>query len=159
MRRLLTLVALLVLMERAQAVEFEKLGAALTASLGTKQAFQKKLGAETAYYAKGADGKATKFAFVQKRTYPPNCTHTWVVGADAKTAKITGIRVVEMSCHHAHPTKASSFLDQFKGKGPADASTLKGKVNTIAKATGSSELAADAVKVSIETAAKLKGQI
>jgi hypothetical protein len=55
-----------------------------------------------------------------------------------------------MSCPHAYPTREQSFLSQFIGKGPKDAPTLKKKVDTVAKATGSSDLTTDAVVRSIE---------
>ena len=98
-------------------------------------------------------------AFIQKGIYEPNCTHTWAIGIDPKTGKVTQVRVIEMSCPHAFPTKADSFLDQFKGKGPADAATLDSSIATIAKATGSCKLATDAVKRSIVDFNQVKGQI
>lgn len=154
---------LLALIERAQAAEFEPLGKAVAGVLGTTKAFKKsiKIGgkARDVFYSKGSNGKAAKFAFVEEGVYEPNCTHTWVVGVDAKTAKVLSVRVVEMSCPHAYPTKAANFLDQYKGKGPADAAKLSEKVITIAKATGSSNLTTDAVKRSITAANKIKGKL
>jgi len=147
----------------AFATEFESLGQAVAASLGTKKAFKKSFAFENkpldVFYSKDASGNPTKYAFVQKGIYEPNCTHTWVVGVDATTGKVNGVRVVEMSCPHAYPTKTESFLGQFVGKGPADAAKLKGEVTPIAKATGSANLAIDAVRKSIVAASKLKGKI
>ena len=147
----------------AYATEFEPLGQAVAASLGTKKAFKKSFAFEgkplDVFYAKDGAGKATKFAFVQKGVYDPNCTHTWIVGVDAGTGKVNGVRVVEMSCPHAYPTKTESFLGQFKGKGLADAKKLKGDVTPIAKATGSANLAIEAVRKSIVAASKLKGKL
>jgi hypothetical protein len=78
---------------------------------------------------------------------------------DPSTQKIQQIRVVEMSCPHAHPARAHSFLDQFTGKGPADLKKLDQSISTIAKATGSCELTIDAVKTSIQVAQSLKGKL
>jgi hypothetical protein len=143
--------------------EFESLGQAVAASLGTKKAFKKSFAFEKkpleVFYSKDASGNPTKYAFVQKGVYEPNCTHTWIVGVDAATGKVNGVRVVEMSCPHAYPTKTESFLGQFVGKGLADASKLKSEVTPIAKATGSANLAIDAVRKSIIAASKLKGKI
>ncbi|GEM_PF-1093391 len=147
----------------AFATEFEPLGAAVANSLGTKTAFKKSFAFEgkplDVFYAKDAAGKATKYAFVQKGIYAPNCTHTWIVGVDAATGNVSGVRVVEMSCPHAYPTKTESFLGQFKGKGLADAAKLKSDITPIAKATGSANLAIDAVRKSLVAASKLKGKI
>jgi hypothetical protein len=131
-------------------------------ALGTAKAFQMKVSlkgkATTVYYAKNADGKPSRFAVIQKGLYEPNCTHTWVVGLNAK-AEVDQIRVIEMSCSHAFPTNEPAFLDQYKGKGPAEAASLKGKIHTIAKATGSSDLTTDAVVTSITVVEKLKGKL
>ena len=80
------------------------------------------------------------------------------MGVD-KEGKVTEVRAQEMQCPHAFPAKAASFLDQYKGLGPADVESLKGKVNTIAKATGSCDLATDAVKASITKFQEIKGQL
>lgn len=147
----------------AYATEFEPLGQAVAASLGTKKAFKKSFAFEKkpldVFYAKDGAGKATKLAFVQKGVYEPNCTHTWIVGVDASSGKVSGVRVVEMSCPHAYPTKTESFLGQFKGKTFADASKLKNDITPIAKATGSANLAIEAVRKSLVAASKLKGKI
>ncbi len=159
LKRSAAIVALFVYAQHAGAVEFEKMGSAVAKALKVKKAKKAatKVGGKdiTAYYAEGADGKPTRFAVVQNGIYPPNCTHTWVVALDTN-AKVDDIRVVEMSCTHAYPTKEQSFLSQFKGKGPVDAKSLKSSVQTIAKATGSSELTADAVVSSIQAVGNLK---
>lgn len=151
--------ALLFLIEQAQAVQFEPKGKAIAEVLGTKQAFSKKVGGDTVFYAKGSDGKATKLAFVQEGLYKPNCTHTWIVGVDVASGSVTEVKPVEMSCPHAFPTKEESFLGQFKGKAVADADKLDKQIDVVAKATGSSKLAIDAVKKSLKEAKELKGQI
>lgn len=145
------------------ATEFEKLGDAIAKSLGTKQVFKSSVavGKETVtvFYSKNASGKAEKMAVLQNGLYEPNCTHTWIVGVDAKTSVIDSIRVVEMSCPHAFPTRESSFLDQYKGKGPKDAAKLTSTIHTVAKATGSSVLTTTAVIKSIQAADLIKGKI
>jgi hypothetical protein len=144
----------------AQAQEFQSLGNAIKTILGNagKGAFKKNLGpGQDVYYSKNARGKAARLAFVETGIYKPNCTHTWVVGIDPSTDKVTGIEVVEMSCPHAFPTKEKSFLDQYVGKGPAEARTLIKQIDTIAKATGSCNLTTDAVVRSITSASKVKG--
>ena len=160
---LLSLIGLLSQAREALAVEFEQLGKAVAGVLGTTKAFKKTIpsgkGKVDVFYDKGADGKATKFAFIEKGIYEPNCTHTWVIGVDAKTNKVGEIRVVEFSCQHAYPTRAGSYLDQYKGKGPADVKKLDSDVMVIAKATGSSKLTTDAVKRSIVNAQRLKGKL
>jgi hypothetical protein len=150
--------ALTLVLEGAWAQEFEKLGTALAKALNSKTVFQTTQGPK-AYYTKDATGKAMRVAFIQKRVYQPNCTHTWVISLDAEKTFIKDIRVVEMSCPHAFPAREASFLGQFKGKGVADIKTLKDNVHTIAKATGSSELTADAVVESIKAAVITKGKI
>ncbi|MGE0616351.1 MAG: hypothetical protein AB7P04_11990 [Bacteriovoracia bacterium] len=133
---------------RADASEFEKKSTALMKVLGTKQAFPVP-GAKDAFYSKDAKGKVKAYGVVESGIYPPNCTHTWVIGMDAG-ARVKDIRVLEMSCPHAFPAKQASFLAQYKGKGPADYEKLKGSVETIAKATGSCDLTTDAVKRAIK---------
>lgn len=154
--------ALLLSVIRTHATQFEPLGNAIAKALKTKKVFQKKVkvGKEnvTVYFSKKRNGKARRYAVVREGVYPPNCTHTWVFGLDAARAKIEQVRVVEMSCPHAFPTKKSSFLDQFKGKGPAHLKKLEKSVVTVAKATGSSELTRDAAIVAIQAAKKLKGR-
>lgn len=146
----------------AGAVEIEPLGKALTTILGTPKVSKKVIkvaGKDVAVFlAKGADGKIKKAAFVEKGIYEPDCTHTWAVGIDADSSSVSEVRVVEMKCPHAFPTKASSFLEQFKGKGPADVEKLVEGVDVVAKATGSSKLAAEAVKRSIQAFEVAKSQ-
>jgi thiamine biosynthesis lipoprotein len=148
--------------ESARAVVIEPLGKAVANLLGTTKAMTKTLqspsGAVTVYYAVGSDGKANKVVFIQKGLYKPDCTHTWAVGMNPATGKVAEVRVVEMACPHAYPTKSASFLDQYKGKGPADVATLDSDIHTVAKATGTSVLATEAVKNSITTLAQNKGQ-
>jgi hypothetical protein len=151
--------SLVFLLEQAQAVQFEPKGKAVADVLGTKQAFQKKVGDTSVFYAKGSDGKATKLAIEQHGTYEPNCTHTWIVGVDVASGSVTEVKPVEMSCPHAFPTKEESFLGQFKGKAVADADKLDKQIDVVAKATGSSKLAITAVKKSLKVAAEVKGQI
>jgi thiamine biosynthesis lipoprotein len=153
-----TTVSLWALLEQAHAVEIEPMGKALLAVLGTPKAFKKTVGDVSYYYSKNAAGKTDKVVFIQKNVWQKSCSHTWVVGVN-KDGKITQIRAQEMQCPHAFPAKAASYLDQYKGKGPADLAKLSGEVTTIAKATGSCELATDAVKQSITTYQKIKGQL
>lgn len=159
----ISMVAFFVEAKEAVAVEFEQLGKAVAGVLGTTKAFKKTIPSGKTkvdvFYSKDAAGKANKYAFIEKGIYEPNCTHTWVIGVDAATNKVDSIRVVEFSCQHAYPTRAASFLDQYKGKGPADAKKLDSDVMNIAKATGSCMLTTDAVKRSITNAQRLKGKI
>jgi hypothetical protein len=160
--KFILILSLVFYVARARATEFEKLGDSIGKSLGTKQVFQTKatVGSETIslFYSKDGSGKANKFAALQKGIYEPNCTHTWIIGLD-KSAKIDSIRVVEMSCPHAFPTREDSYLDQYKGKGPKDLATLKGQIHTVAKATGSCNLTTDAVIKSIKAVASVKGTL
>lgn len=162
-RVFVTLLGLFSQAREVLAIEFEQLGKAVAGALGTTKAFKKTIpsgkGKVDVFYDKGAGGKATKYAFIEKGIYEPNCTHTWVIGIDAKTQKVDQVRVVEFSCQHAYPTRSASYLDQYKGKGPADVKKLDSDVITIAKATGSSRLTTDAVKRSIQNAVRLKGKL
>lgn len=159
----LPLIPILALIRQTEATEFEPLGKSVAAALGTTKAFKKTMavGKEKVdvFYSKDAKGKADKLAIVQKGIYEPNCTHTWVVGMDAKKAVVEQVRVVEMSCPHAFPTKSDGFLGQYKGKGAADVAKLSSDVTPIAKATGTSNLTTDAVKKSIRVAGSLKGKL
>lgn len=161
---ILPALSLVFTIECTQAAEFESLGKAVAGALGTTKAFKKSVKsvggkAVDVFYSKAPSGAPLNYAFVEKGVYEPNCTHTWVIGIDAKTSKVSQIRVVEMSCPHAYPTKAGNFLDQFKGKGPADVAKLDSQIIPIAKATGSCNLTTAAVKRSIVTASKLAGKI
>ncbi len=139
-----TTAALLVLSSRqAVGVEIEAKGKALKALLGTPQVKRKQVKIGPAEREVFYTADKSRIAVVESGLYPPNCTHTWAIGI-AKD-KISEIRVLEMSCPHAFPTKAASFLDQYRGKGPAQAAKLKGDIHTIAKATGSADLLTDAV--------------
>ena len=144
----------------ALAVEFEPLNQAISKSLGTTKAFKKEIKIDgedvTTYYSKSADDKPSKFAVIQKGIYAPSCTHTWVVGLDAKKGTVDQIRVVEMSCQHAFPAKAPEYLAQYTGKGFADLEKLDSQVAPIAKATGSCLLTTKAVKKSIRLAREFK---
>ena len=146
-------------MEQAKAVEIEPMGKAIMAVLGTPKAQKKVDGTTTIFYAKDANGHVTTAAFIQSGIYEPNCGHKWVVGIDGKTGRVTQVRPIEMACPHAFPTKAASFLDQYKGKGPADVAKLSSQVATIAKATGSCNLTTDAVKKSITTYQQVKSTL
>ncbi len=150
---------LLVHLDRATAMEFEKMGTAVACALKVTKASKASTVVDgkpvNAFYAKNGAGKAARFAVVQQRVYPPNCSHTWVIGLDA-SGKVDDIHVVELGCTHAYPTKEKSFLQQFNGKCLADVKSLKGSVQTVAKATGSSELAADAVVTAITAVGQLK---
>ena len=148
---------------QALAVEIEPLGKALSTILGSTKVSKKNVTVDGkpvgVFLAKDAAGKVSRAAFVEKGVYEPDCTHTWAVGIDPENGSVTEVRMVEMKCPHAFPTKAGSFLDQFKGKGPADAEKLVENTDVIAKATGSSKLAAEAVKRSIEAFKVAKGQL
>jgi thiamine biosynthesis lipoprotein len=152
--------------ETSRAATIEPLGKAVAALLGTTKAVSKTLkGGDadgkdaTVFYTKGNNGAADKVVFIQHGLYKPDCTHTWAIGMNASKGTVSEVRVIEMACPHAFPTKSASFLDQYKGKGPADVATLDNDVHTIAKATGTSILATEAVKRSITTLAKYKGQL
>ena len=152
---------LMIQIETASAVEIEKKGKALSTVLGSTKVSQTKVNIDgkdiPVFYTKGSDGKAERLAFVQEGLYPPNCSHTWVVGVEK--GKVTQVRVVEMECPHAFPTKEVSFLSQFEGKAIKDGANLDKDIKNIAKATGSCKLAIDAVKRSLKGAEKLAGQI
>ena len=110
------------------------------------------------FYVKDA-GRVKRAAFIEKGLYEPNCTHTWAVGIDGATGKVSDVRVIEMYCQHAFPTKGEAFLSQFKGKGKAEASALPKSIDTIAKATGSCLLAAEAVGRALINYDTVKGQL
>ena len=151
--KLLTGSLLLLQLQAVQATEFESLKTALTKALGTSKAFQQKVGKDTVYYSKGADGSPKNLAVVKKALYKPDCTHTWVIGLSTADQTVQQIRVVEMKCPHAFPTNKAFFLDQYKGKGPGDVAKLKDSVTTVAKATATSNFTTDAVVEAINDAA------
>jgi thiamine biosynthesis lipoprotein len=145
-------------LEQAHAVDLVPLGTALQTVLGTKSAFKKPLGETTVFYSKDKAGRADRVAFIEKNIWQKSCTHTWIVGI-GRDGRVTQVVAQEQQCPHAKPSAADSFLDQYKGKGPADVAKLKGDVSTIAKATGSCELATDAVSQAITTYQKIKGKM
>jgi hypothetical protein len=153
-KQILIVASALIAIDSAQAVQFEPVGKALAALLGTTKPFTKKVqqGSKetTAYYTKNKSGMVDKIALIENGVYPPNCTHTWAIALDAQKAEVKSIRVIEMSCQHAFPTRSASFLNQYVGKGPAQLTKLEGDIHTIAKATGSSDLLTAAVKHSIQ---------
>jgi NifU-like protein involved in Fe-S cluster formation len=147
----------------AMAVEIEPLGKAVGAILHTTKAFSRTVPYDgkklSFYYSKTGDGKIDQAVFIEHGLYEPDCTHTWAIGMDPRSRKVTEVRVIEMACPHAFPTKSAAFLEQFKGKGPADVATLDSQVTTIAKATGSSKLAVAAVKRTIVAFDKIHGSL
>ena len=155
-------VYLLLSFEQASAVEIEPLKSALLALLKTPKVFKKQIrgvsGPVDVFYSKDGRGSADKMAFIEHGIYEPNCTHTWAIGVDKKTGKISQVRVLEYSCPHAAPINSSSFLDQYKGKAPVDVKKLDAKVTTIAKATGSCRLTTDAVKRTLKNFYNYRGQ-
>ena len=151
-------------MESVQAVQLEPQNQAIIALLGTKSAVKKQFPSVDGkqaemYYSKGAGGKPNAVVFIEHGVYEPNCTHTWAVGLNPASGAITHVHLIEASCPHAFPTKTSSFLDQYEGKGPADVGSLDGSVTTVAKATGTSKLCTEAVKRAIQDYSKIKGKI
>lgn len=157
----LALFALVSNIENALATQVEGLKSALKSLLKTEKVFQKKIDFEkaksTVVYSKGKDGKADNAVVIGDGTYPPNCTHMWAIGINPKTAVVSEARLLEYSCHHAEPTTAKSFMDQFKGKGPKEVATLESKTTPVAKATGTSELATKAVVRAIKLIQAQKG--
>ena len=145
-------------LEKAHAVDLVPMGKALAGVLGTQKAFKKSIGETTFFYSKDGKGKADRVAFIEKNVWQNSCTHSWIVGI-GKDGKVTQIVAQEQQCPHARPSSQASFLDQYTGKGPADVAKLKGQINTLAKATGSCELATDAVIHAITTYQKIQGQI
>lgn len=162
-KMLLAIGSLWLSVDRCKAVEIEPLAKSLQALLGTTKVLKKTFDLDSkkkldAFYIKDSSGKPEIAAFIEHGLYEPNCTHTWTIGVDAKTGKIREMRVVEMSCPHAFPTKEKSFLNQFKGKGISDAPKVKSQVHTIAKATGSSILAAEAIQRTLENFNRVRGK-
>ena len=150
----LTAVTLFGRFKSAQAVEFEPLKQALLGVLGTPKVMRKTLansGAEasTLFYAKDDSGKVSRAAFIEKGLYEPDCTHTWVIGIEPSSGKVTDVRTVEMKCQHAFPCQKASFLEWYQGKGPADVQKLSPGVHVVAKATGTADLTTAAVKRAI----------
>jgi thiamine biosynthesis lipoprotein len=144
--------------EQARAVDLIPLNKALEGALGTSKAFRKTIGDATFFYSKDAAGRPARLAFIEHNTWQKSCSHTWVVGID-RAGRVVRVIAQEQQCPHAKPSAADSFLDQYKGKSPADAAKLRDSVNTIAKATGSCELATDAVTHVLNTYTRIKGQL
>jgi hypothetical protein len=152
----LAIVSLWALIERVQAGEIEPLKSALISMLGKVQVQHQAQGEMDYWFQKG--GHAPRVVFIEKNVYPPNCAHSWAIGIDTKTGKVASVHPLEMGCPHGYPAKSKTFLSQFQGKSVADLKTLDG-IDTIAKATGTCKLAADAVKKSITKFQKVKGKI
>jgi hypothetical protein len=154
--------ALWATVESAHAADIERMGDALKALLHTGAGVKAKAvpgskdGAKLFYVKRG--NKIAAAAFVERGIYPPDCTHTWAIGINPASGAVTGIRPIEMKCQHAFPTRAASFLDQFKGMGPRNLPKLQ-NIETIAKATGSCLLTRDAVKRSIVSFQKMKAKL
>lgn len=155
----LGIAVLLLHLEQAIAVEFEPQGKALASVLGSTKVSAKTLGDTKFFYTKDANGKPARVAVIETGIYEPNCTHTWAIGLNGSTGAVTDVRVIEMSCPHAFPARAASYLEQYKGKGPKDVAKLDSKIQTIAKATGSCRLTTDAVTRAITRYSKVKGQL
>ena len=164
LRTFLTMAAVIASLQEAGAQQFQPLGKTIFKVIKAKN--PKDVPTRTlnlngenidVFYTK-VGGKVTGMAFVQKGIYPPNCTHTWVMGVNPSTFKITAIEVIEMSCPHAFPTKSKAYLGQFIGKGPADIEKVKKSVH-IAKATGSSDLTKEAVVKTITLAKQNAGSL
>ncbi len=160
MKQRLAILFLIFSIELSFAAEFMKLGAAIKSVIKTDKAQMTSVtvdGEKADVFTAKSD--AAKFVAVkQGGIYPPNCTHTWIVGLGKKDCKVSQIQVVEMSCPHAFPTRKSTFLDQYKGKGPAQIKSIDSGVVTVAKATGSSELTTKAVEKAIKACEKVKGK-
>ncbi|MBI3294530.1 MAG: hypothetical protein HYZ71_07335 [Deltaproteobacteria bacterium] len=157
MKRYITFAAFTFYVGQGFSVEIESLKSALKAALGHVKAATKKTVTEKdqtfdIYFDKAA---LKNYAVVQKRIYPPNCTHTWVIGIDALSKKVNEIRIVEYSCPHAKPATTASYFEQYKGKGPVDMSELKGSIQTVAKATATCDLTTDAVVMAVEAIGKI----
>lgn len=75
--------------------------------------------------------------------------HTHLGDRKPNGETVSEIRVSEMSCPHAFPCRAVGFLRQFVGKGPVSLAKLDRTTETVAKATGSSELTTQAVRRAI----------
>ncbi len=145
--------------QTAYAIDLEPLDASVSAALKSKSETQKgKIDGIAVRILRDGSKKLEKIAFIVSKPWNNQCAHTWVVALDKK-GSVLQVRAQNQQCPHAEPTKKESFLKQFIGKGPADVDTLKAKVTTVAKATGSSELAAEAVEVSIKTFMKYQAKL
>jgi hypothetical protein len=158
MYAIVAIISVWTMLETSWAGEIEPLKAALISMLGKVQV--QHVGANNMDYWFKKGGKAPRVVFIEKNVYPPNCSHTWAVGIDAATGKVASVHPLEMGCPHGYPAKSKTFLMQFQGKSVADVKSLKAyNLDTIAKATGTCKLAADAVRVSLEQFQKVKGKI
>jgi thiamine biosynthesis lipoprotein len=146
-------------LEQAHAVDLVPMGKALMKYTGSPKAMSKKVDGATAVYAKDAQGKV-KFpvAFIEKNVWNAQCDHTWIVAINPD-GKVAEVVAQNQQCPHAKPSAANSFLDRYKGKGPADVQKLKGEIDTIAKATGSCNLATDAVIHAVNSFQKIRSQL
>jgi hypothetical protein len=144
------------MLETSWAGEIEPLKSALISMLGKVQVQHVGAGDMDYWFKKG--GKAPRVVFIEKNIYPPNCSHTWAIGIDATSGKVASVHPLEMGCPHGYPAKSKTFLMQFQGKTVSDLKALDG-IDTIAKATGTCKLAADAVKKSLTQFQKVKGKI
>jgi thiamine biosynthesis lipoprotein len=147
------------LIERAGAVEIEPKGKALVALLGTPKVSKKTIDGKDVFFVKDAAGKLSRFAMVDTGLFEPNCQHMWAIGLDGQTGAVIQVRVISMDCPHAFPCKADSFLDQYKGKTPADGPKLKDNIQGVAKATYTADLTTAAVQRTLATFSKVKGQL
>jgi hypothetical protein len=152
----IAIITLWTMVETSFAGEIEPLKTALISLLG-KVKVQHGTSEGLDYWFKDG-GRAPRVVFIEKNIYPPNCSHTWAVGIDSATGKVASVHPLEMGCPHGYPAKSKTFLMQFQGKGVADLKALDG-IDTIAKATGTCKLAADAVKKSLKDFQKVKGKI
>lgn len=148
-------------LQQSLAGEVEPVGKAVATLLGTTKALKKDVdeakGKKVTVFA--SKEKPLRYVFLEDGTYQPNCKHLWAVGIEGATGKVIGVRGVSMDCTHAAPAMGSGFLDQYKGKGPADLAKLDSDINIKAKATGSCKLATEAVKRAITTYQSQKGKI
>jgi hypothetical protein len=144
------------MLETSWAGEIEPLKSALISLLGKVQVQHVGAGDMDYWFKKG--GHAPRVVFIEKNVYPPNCSHTWAVGIDSASGKVASVHPLEMGCPHGYPAKSKTFLSQFQGKGMSDIKSLDG-IDTIAKATGTCKLAADAVKKSLTQFQKVRGKI
>jgi hypothetical protein len=154
----LAIISLWTVIERASAGEIEPLKTALISMLGKVQVQHEGGDGMDYWKPKAGKGKAGRVVFIERNIYPPNCTHTWAVGIDAKTGRVVGVHPLEMGCPHGYPAKSKDFLSQFQGKGFSDIRTLD-NIDTIAKATGTCKLAAGAVKKSLNEYQRVKGKL
>lgn len=152
---------LVILQRSAWAVVFEPVEQAIPAILQSKSVFPIVMQGKPrpdlkVFYSKDKKG-VQRFVVLEDRIYETGkCTHQWAIGIHPKTQAVTEIRVIEMKCQHAFPCEKKNYLKQYVGVGPKDLKTLKSKIQTIAKATGTSDLTTDAVISAVEKVQKYK---